>query len=176
MSHGPTLRKSSVLKHQWHHLKYEDCREWSITVQELSQIFSTRTKPLLKLKHGSKSSNWTASIIEPVAAYFDPVQDIRLSLSSGPATSLICIPMAIQSQSAATTRHSYRSAITQLLRLRRELISTLPGLSHTTSQFGTGEVQEIQENAYCGMPASQLLRQCASKRQREKTWTTSQPN
>ena len=36
--------------------------------------FATRTKPLRKFKHRSKSSNWTASIIAPVAAYFDPVK------------------------------------------------------------------------------------------------------
>lgn len=84
--------------------------------------------------------------------------------------------MARQSQSATTTRHLYRSARTQLLRLLREIISRLQGLSHTTSQCGTGEVQVFQENAYCGMPGSQLPGQVVSKRQQEKTWTTSQPN
>ena len=36
--------------------------------------FAARTKPLRKLKPLSKSSNWTASIIAPIAAYFDPVK------------------------------------------------------------------------------------------------------
>ena len=80
--------------------------------------------------------------------------------------------MVRQSHSATTTRHSYRSARTQLLRIRRELISGLPGLSHTTSQFGTGGCRKSKIMSIVACEQVNYSGKLSAKRSR----STSQPN
>ena len=99
-----------------------------------------------------------------------------LSLSSWPAITCILYIYGKTSQSITTTSPSYRSTTTQVICLRRELISGVWGFSHNTSQSSNGEVRKFQQNACLGMRTSQPLMQVLIRRQQRRTWSTSQPN